>query len=101
LKTDLKKKGITSLNQTTTLQEPTFKEVIILYRLAKPKNKTTETIRQIVGEYTTTQKNEHGIFLKSFRDIPMADLETLFPEKKVCIFKSSFLSAYLTCDEAI
>mmetsp|Transcript_11867 Transcript_11867/g.39447 ORF Transcript_11867/g.39447 Transcript_11867/m.39447 type:complete len:582 (-) Transcript_11867:564-2309(-) len=51
------------------LQEPTFKEVVILYRMAKP----TEGCKPGPG-------GAGALVLKSFRDIPMADMEMIFPE---------------------
>jgi hypothetical protein len=63
-----------------TLQEPTFKEIVLLYRPAAPDS--------------AAQRN--AIYIKSFRDsmpdslrlayvaaVPMADLEVVLPEKKI------------------
>ncbi|XP_052180227.1 uncharacterized protein LOC127793517 [Diospyros lotus] len=48
-----------------TIQEPTFDRIIVVYRQA-----------------STKLKQERGIFLKHFRNIPMADMEIVLPEKK-------------------
>ncbi|KAK6928603.1 Protein of unknown function DUF3754 [Dillenia turbinata] len=48
-----------------TIQEPTFDRIIVLYRRAGSKTKP-----------------ERGIFVKHFKNIPMADLEIVLPEKK-------------------
>ncbi|KAM7280119.1 hypothetical protein ACFE04_007253 [Oxalis oulophora] len=48
-----------------TIQEPTFDRIIVVYRRA-----------------STASKPERGIFVKHFRNIPMADLEIVLPEKK-------------------
>ncbi|KAH7851651.1 hypothetical protein Vadar_014766 [Vaccinium darrowii] len=48
-----------------TIQEPTFDRIIVVYRRASPKTKT-----------------ERGIFVKHFKNIPMADMEIVLPEKK-------------------
>ncbi|EPS67109.1 hypothetical protein M569_07666, partial [Genlisea aurea] len=48
-----------------TIQEPTFDRIIVVYRRTPPK-----------------QKEERGIFLKHFKNIPMADMEIVLPEKK-------------------
>ncbi|PSS18255.1 Chromosome partition protein like [Actinidia chinensis var. chinensis] len=48
-----------------TIQEPTFDRIIVVYRRASAK--------------TTT---ERGIFVKHFKNIPMADMEIVLPEKK-------------------
>lgn len=49
------------------LQEPTFRELVILFRFASQPG----------------QPKERKIHIKLFRDIPMADLEVVFPEKRV------------------
>ncbi|MED6105909.1 hypothetical protein PIB30_000037 [Stylosanthes scabra] len=49
----------------TMIQEPTFDKIIVVYRRAGTKSKT-----------------ERGIFVKHFKDIPMADMEIVLPEKK-------------------
>ncbi|XP_031118807.1 uncharacterized protein LOC116022304 [Ipomoea triloba] len=48
-----------------TIQEPTFDRIIVVYRLASPKT-----------------KSERGIYVKHFKNIPMADMEIVLPEKK-------------------
>ncbi|KAG5534641.1 hypothetical protein RHGRI_022683 [Rhododendron griersonianum] len=48
-----------------TIQEPTFDRIIVVYRRASPKTKT-----------------ERGIFVKHFKNIPMADMEIVLPEKR-------------------
>ncbi|CAL0323321.1 unnamed protein product [Lupinus luteus] len=49
----------------TLIQEPTFDRIIVIYRRAGTKSKT-----------------ERGIFVKHFKNIPMADMEIVLPEKK-------------------
>lgn len=48
-----------------TIQEPTFDRIIVVYRRAGSKDKA-----------------ERGIYVKHFKNIPMADLEIVLPEKK-------------------
>ncbi|XP_062188908.1 uncharacterized protein LOC133892223 [Phragmites australis] len=47
------------------IQEPTFEEVIVLYRRKSPKG-----------------QNDRAIHVKHFKNIPMADMELVLPEKK-------------------
>lgn len=47
------------------IQEPTFDRMIVVYRRASTKN-----------------KSERGIYVKHFKNIPMADMELVLPEKK-------------------
>jgi len=55
------------LKKKSEIQEPTFKDLVILYRLKNdPSN----------------PNNKSAIYIKSFRNIPMADLETIFPSVK-------------------
>ncbi|XP_057437613.1 uncharacterized protein LOC130729793 [Lotus japonicus] len=49
----------------TLIQEPTFDRIIVVYRRASAKSKA-----------------ERGIFVKHFKNIPMADMEIVLPEKK-------------------
>ncbi|XP_047311760.1 uncharacterized protein LOC124915140 [Impatiens glandulifera] len=49
----------------TTIQEPTFDRIIVIYRRAGDKS-----------------KKERGIYVKHFKNIPMADMEIVLPEKK-------------------
>jgi hypothetical protein len=71
----LRSTGVTplSLFRRTELQEPTFKELIILFRFAA----TPPLVR---GE---SPQKDWTIHIKAFRDIPMADLEVVFPEKRI------------------
>lgn len=48
-----------------TVQEPTFDRMIVIYRRASAKTQT-----------------ERGIYVKHFKNIPMADMELVLPEKK-------------------
>eukprot|EP01090_Pellita_catalonica_P004905 TRINITY_DN14715_c0_g1_i1.p1 TRINITY_DN14715_c0_g1~~TRINITY_DN14715_c0_g1_i1.p1 ORF type:complete len:441 (+),score=65.07 TRINITY_DN14715_c0_g1_i1:296-1618(+) len=70
-----REQGLTCLLQNSTLQEPTFQEVVIIYRrTARPSVDLTDESLSI---------NPKAIYVKTFTDIPMADLELIFPEKKV------------------
>ncbi|KAK3412936.1 hypothetical protein EUGRSUZ_I01597 [Eucalyptus grandis] len=48
-----------------TIQEPTFDRIIVLYRCSSSNSQT-----------------ERGIYVKHFKNIPMADMEIVLPEKK-------------------
>ncbi|KAJ7971789.1 Aminopeptidase [Quillaja saponaria] len=54
-----------NLRSKITIQEPTFDRIIVVYRQA-----------------STKSTKERGIFVKHFRNIPMADMEIVLPEKK-------------------
>ncbi|KAM5581610.1 hypothetical protein ABKV19_010718 [Rosa sericea] len=57
--------SVKSLLSKTTIKEPTFDRIIVVYRRA-----------------STKAKEERGIFVKHFKNIPMADMEIVLPEKK-------------------
>ncbi|XP_072950595.1 uncharacterized protein [Typha angustifolia] len=54
-----------NLFSNITIQEPTFDRMIVVYRKA-----------------ITKTKADRGIFVKHFKNIPMADMEIVLPEKK-------------------
>ncbi|XP_006662966.1 uncharacterized protein LOC102700471 [Oryza brachyantha] len=57
--------SIKNLLSPMTIQEPTFERMIVVYRRA-----------------STEVKPDRGIFVKHFKNIPMADMELVLPEKK-------------------
>ncbi|KAK9272043.1 hypothetical protein L1049_002412 [Liquidambar formosana] len=57
--------SVRNLLSKITIQEPTFDRIIVVYRQAGIKT-----------------KEERGIYVKHFRNIPMADMEIVLPEKK-------------------
>ncbi|KAF5725593.1 Disease resistance protein [Tripterygium wilfordii] len=56
--------SVQNMMSKNTIQEPTFDRIIVVYRRASPKS------------------TERGVFVKHFKNIPMADLEIVLPEKK-------------------
>uniref|UniRef100_A0A803MZH9 Aminopeptidase n=1 Tax=Chenopodium quinoa TaxID=63459 RepID=A0A803MZH9_CHEQI len=57
--------SLRNLLSKITIQEPTFDRMIVVYRKASPKG-----------------KSDRGIYVKHFKNIPMADMEIVLPEKK-------------------
>ncbi|CAA0813146.1 Protein of unknown function (DUF3754 [Striga hermonthica] len=57
--------SLRNLLSKLTIQEPTFDRIIVVYRRASSKI-----------------KSERGIYVKHFKNIPMADMEIVLPEKK-------------------
>ncbi|XP_043706063.1 uncharacterized protein LOC122655791 [Telopea speciosissima] len=57
--------SLRNLLSKITIQEPTFDRMIVVYRQASPNTKT-----------------DRGIYVKHFKNIPMADMEIVLPEKK-------------------
>eukprot|EP00798_Chlamydomonas_sp_ICE-L_P007524 gene7523-671_t len=73
---------------TLTIEEPSFKDVVVLYREA-PAGRLNSKGRS-KKELLTRDKEERlkdilskrNIHIKCFHDIPMADIEAIFPDKK-------------------
>eukprot|EP00271_Cylindrocystis_brebissonii_P000332 TRINITY_DN10442_c0_g1_i1.p1 TRINITY_DN10442_c0_g1~~TRINITY_DN10442_c0_g1_i1.p1 ORF type:complete len:595 (-),score=136.72 TRINITY_DN10442_c0_g1_i1:593-2275(-) len=63
------------LTTMTTIQEPTFERIILLYRPATPPD------FQEAHEDTAEPLGDRTIYIKHFRHIPMADMEIVLPEK--------------------
>jgi len=63
-----------SLLARHTVQEPTFVQLVVLFRYAtvKPRSKKRPA-----------PPKDRSIYIKQFRDIPMADLEVVYPEKRL------------------
>lgn len=59
-------RSIKDLLSKTTVQEPSFDRIIVVYRVAS----------------TEEEQEERGIYVKHFKNIPMADMEIVLPEKK-------------------
>ncbi|MGE3805161.1 MAG: DUF3754 domain-containing protein, partial [Gemmataceae bacterium] len=76
--------GLLSLFRRTLLQEPTFKELIILFRFAPVKKRNEPEAR------------DPAIHIKAFREIPMADLEVVFPEKKISMQTIDLIKLVIT-----
>eukprot|EP00271_Cylindrocystis_brebissonii_P013646 TRINITY_DN336_c0_g1_i1.p1 TRINITY_DN336_c0_g1~~TRINITY_DN336_c0_g1_i1.p1 ORF type:complete len:489 (-),score=126.07 TRINITY_DN336_c0_g1_i1:914-2380(-) len=60
----------TSILSPVTIQEPTFEKIILVYRRATTPNHPSDL-------------GERGIHIQQFRNIPMADMEVVLPEKKM------------------
>jgi len=73
---EVAEKGIKCLFQKSILEEATYKEVLVLYRRATPTEESPDPTE-------SSAKNNRAIFIKVFHDIPIADLEMVFPEKRV------------------
>lgn len=69
IKSVVAKNGMVGLFKPTLIQEPTFKEVILCYRMDPNKG----------SQYASA--NPKAIYVKVFRDVPNADLEVLYPAK--------------------
>ena len=62
-------------DKATTIQEPTFREVVALFRLKKQ------------GD---TTKNANAIHVKTFREIAVGDLEIVYPVRRNAEYVQAF-----------
>eukprot|EP00924_Labyrinthula_sp_SR-Ha-C_P012905 maker-scaffold_12-snap-gene-3.15-mRNA-1 protein AED:0.00 eAED:0.00 QI:149/1/1/1/1/1/2/205/518 len=80
------------------LQEPTFKEVVFIYRDTNPQVPTvlkTDSV-SVSFEDKLTSGNYKNICIRYFRDVPMADLNVLFPFQNTTLKSSDRISFFLT-----
>lgn len=68
------------LFSTLEIQEPTFKEVVLLYRMAQPR-----------PNEPSGPSGAGPLIIKSFTNIPMADLEMIFPDKTMSVKLSEMI----------
>ena len=77
-----------NLHKKLELSEPTFKEVILLYREDK--------IDSAEAQFLNIPSGAGPLRLKSFRNVPMADLEMVFPGVKICAKFIDYLTNGIT-----
>jgi hypothetical protein len=71
-----------SLLQPVLVQEPAFEELFLLFQ-PLPESDTMTTLSLQGAADASRKANPHYVFLRAFRNIPMADLEVTFPEVRV------------------
>jgi hypothetical protein len=67
--------NVAYFTKPSTIQEPTFKEVVALFRYSETAEKSDPT------------RDSATLHIKTFRDIPLGDLDIIFPAQKV-LFKT-------------
>lgn len=69
---------------TLEIQEPCFTDLVILYRKSKAVLDRPSSEKEPLPKYSKGMA-QRNIVVKSFSDVPMADVEMIFPEKAVFI----------------
>ncbi|GMH33630.1 hypothetical protein BSKO_01464 [Bryopsis sp. KO-2023] len=87
---------IKKFHRQVEIQEPRFKDIVVLYR--KAKHKPMDMVNPSKATLSLAKRN---IFIKLFEDIPMADLELIFPEKRVFITPLTLIQLGITVVIAI
>ncbi|GBG00002.1 hypothetical protein Rsub_12729 [Raphidocelis subcapitata] len=80
---------LASFPKVLELQEPTFQEVVVVYRRAypprKPPSPGSDAPNRGKEERMQGILNRRNVYIKVFGETPMADVELIFPSKKVHI----------------
>jgi hypothetical protein len=78
--------SLTGLFKTTLLQEPAMERVICIFRLFPPSPPPILKKLPLVGRFIKSPEPnavDNTIHIKLFQKIPLADLELIFPEKRI------------------
>lgn len=83
------------------LQEPTMKEVVLVYRVKYAKKKKVKNAKRSSAKEAKEARlkeilQARNIYVKSFADIPMADAEIIFPDKTVKLKPLSLIQLIAT-----
>lgn len=87
------------------LQEPTFKDVVVLYRRAYPERKPPRASAHLPAKSREERMkgilNYRNIYVKVFGETPMADMEVILPEKVVGIKALTLVNLAVTIATAL
>lgn len=77
-----------------TIQEPAYKEVVVVYRTAGSRGKADkkQAKKRAKDDRLTDILSNRNIHIKCFHDIPMADIDAVFPDKKVYMKLASIVN---------
>lgn len=93
---------IKNLHKTHSLQEPSFHEVVVLYRaVAKPGRDKLPALQRPREKRLHDILAGRNIHVKCFHDIPMADIDVIFADKKVFLKPLTIIQLIITVVTAI
>ncbi|GLC33366.1 hypothetical protein PLESTM_000053600 [Pleodorina starrii] len=90
---------IKNFHKKLKLQEPAFKEVVVLYRSANAKGRKKHKLPALQRPLEQRQREilaGRNIHIKCFHDIPMADMDVIFAEKKVYLKMLTIIQMVIT-----
>ncbi|GLI65636.1 hypothetical protein VaNZ11_009234 [Volvox africanus] len=90
---------IKNFHKKLKLQEPAFKEVVVLYRAANASRQKKHKLPAIQRPVEQRQREilaGRNIHIKCFHDIPMADMDVIFAEKKVYLKMLTIIQMVIT-----
>lgn len=65
-----------------TIEEPAYKDVVVLYRKAVPDKQVRKSEKDPEFDYVPARARRN-VHVKRFADVPMADAEMIFPDKTI------------------
>ena len=71
-----------SLPKVVTIEEPAYKDVVVLYRKSVPDKQVRKSEKDPEFDYDP-QRARRNVHVKRFADVPMADAEMIFPDKTI------------------
>lgn len=87
---------IKNMHKTLHLQEPMYKEVVVLYRTSGEGRKGKKCKGPVKARSNADRLTDilarRNIHVKCFHDIPMADMEVIFPDKKIFLKSLSIIN---------
>jgi len=84
-----------SLLKEITIQEPAFDTTVILYR-RQADSEAKQQDEKAPIKNASAEELKRNIHIKRFQDVPLADLEMIFPDKKVYLKPLLLLQLFIT-----
>lgn len=84
-----------SFFKKVSLQEATFRDVVVMYRRAVPDKAAAADEMDIIRD-TDPAFLRRNIVIKMFRDIPLADLDLVFPDAQIFVPPQVFVNMVVT-----
>jgi len=92
---------VAGLGKEVELVEPCFKDVVIVYRDKAPASSKPPAEQPGAAAGGTPPKAQRNLHIKRFQDIPMADVEMVFPDKEVSVNNMTLISLIVTVVAAV
>ena len=84
-----------SLPRVLTIEEPAYKDVVVLYRKSVPDKQVRKSEKDPEFDYDP-RRARRNVHVKRFADVPMADAEMIFPDKTVWLKPLLLLQLFAT-----
>ena len=84
-----------SLPKVITIEEPAYKDVVVLYRKSVPDKQVRKSEKDPEFDYDPARARRN-VHVKRFADVPMADAEMIFPDKTIWLKPILLLQLFAT-----